>query len=116
MTRSEGNREIRRPKNILVVGNGGRENSIAWALAKDESTEEIYISPGNGGTTSQQKCFRLENPSLLWTLGHFWRAIGPRSSARHVFLRVHLASGFSAFPQEYIGRHILLFKQAKPRG
>ena len=60
MTKTLGNRELRRPKNILVVGNGGRENSIAWALAKDDFTEKIYVSPGNGGTASQKKCIPLK--------------------------------------------------------
>ncbi len=63
MKRTRGNRELRKPKNILVVGNGGRENSIAWALAKDEFTEKIYVSPGNGGTASQEKCLNLKTDS-----------------------------------------------------
>lgn len=36
--------------NILVLGSGGREHAIAWALAKSEKCEQLYVAPGNGGT------------------------------------------------------------------
>ena len=36
--------------NILVLGSGGREHAIAWALAKSPRTEALYVAPGNGGT------------------------------------------------------------------
>ena len=36
--------------NILVLGSGGREHAIAWALAKSPKCEKLYVAPGNGGT------------------------------------------------------------------
>ena len=36
--------------NILVLGSGGREHAIAWALAKSPRTDKLYVAPGNGGT------------------------------------------------------------------
>ena len=36
--------------NILIIGAGGREYSIALALKKDENVEKLYFSPGNGAT------------------------------------------------------------------
>ena len=38
--------------NILVLGSGGREHAIAWALAKSPKTDKLYVAPGNGGTAS----------------------------------------------------------------
>ena len=38
--------------NILVLGGGGREHAIAWALAKSPRTDNLYAAPGNGGTDS----------------------------------------------------------------
>ena len=35
---------------ILVLGSGGREHAIAWALAKSPRTEALFVAPGNGGT------------------------------------------------------------------
>lgn len=35
---------------ILVVGSGGREHALAWALAKSQGVSEIVVCPGNGGT------------------------------------------------------------------
>ncbi len=35
---------------ILVVGGGGREHALGWALAKNKDVEKIYFAPGNGGT------------------------------------------------------------------
>lgn len=36
--------------NILVLGSGGREHAIAWALAKSPQVEALYVAPGNGGS------------------------------------------------------------------
>ena len=36
--------------NILVLGSGGREHAIAWALAKSPKCTKLYVAPGNGGT------------------------------------------------------------------
>ena len=47
-------------KRILIVGSGGRENSIAWALSKNQSIDQIYVCPGNGGTANLEKCIRLK--------------------------------------------------------
>jgi len=35
---------------ILIVGSGGREYSIALALKKDKEVGTVYIAPGNGAT------------------------------------------------------------------
>ena len=37
---------------VLVVGGGGREHAIAWAMAQSRAVREIYIAPGNGGTAA----------------------------------------------------------------
>lgn len=38
--------------NILILGGGGREHAISWALAKSPRCTELYVAPGNGGTAN----------------------------------------------------------------
>ena len=60
MTKNQKTEELKR---ILIVGSGGRENSIAWALSKNQSIEQIYVCPGNGGTANFKKCICLKPKS-----------------------------------------------------
>ncbi|MED4585351.1 phosphoribosylamine--glycine ligase [Brevibacillus choshinensis] len=36
--------------NILVIGGGGREHTIAWKLLQSSKVKKVYCAPGNGGT------------------------------------------------------------------
>ena len=38
--------------NVAVLGSGGREHAICWALAKSESVDALFAVPGNGGTAA----------------------------------------------------------------
>ncbi|NQV48756.1 MAG: phosphoribosylamine--glycine ligase [Rhodospirillaceae bacterium] len=37
--------------NILVVGSGGREHALCWAIAKSPKCTKLYCAPGNAGTS-----------------------------------------------------------------
>ena len=37
--------------NVLIIGSGGREHAIAWKLAQSSRMEDLYIAPGNAGTS-----------------------------------------------------------------
>ncbi len=56
-------------KRILVVGNGGRENALGWALTRSRNIEKVFVAPGNGGTEIGLGCLQLEieatNPEKL---------------------------------------------------
>lgn len=41
---------------ILVIGNGGREHTIAWKVSQNPKVEKVYCAPGNGGTYLENKC------------------------------------------------------------
>jgi len=38
--------------NVLVIGSGGREHALAYAISKSRSLKKLFISPGNPGTAS----------------------------------------------------------------
>ena len=38
--------------NILVIGSGGREHALAWALARSPGVRQVWVAPGNGGMVS----------------------------------------------------------------
>lgn len=44
---------------LLVVGSGGRENALAWALARCPGVERVWVAPGNGGTAQLEGCEAL---------------------------------------------------------
>ena len=35
---------------VLIVGSGGREHALAWAMKKSPAVEGVFIAPGNPGT------------------------------------------------------------------
>ena len=42
--------------NVLVVGKGGREHTLAWALRRSTLVEDLYAAPGNPGMASLGDC------------------------------------------------------------
>jgi phosphoribosylamine--glycine ligase len=36
--------------NLLVIGQGGREHTLAWKLAQSPQAARVWVAPGNGGT------------------------------------------------------------------
>ena len=41
--------------NVLILGSGGREHAFAWKIAKSSSCNNLYIAPGNAGTSALGK-------------------------------------------------------------
>ncbi|RIX60521.1 phosphoribosylamine--glycine ligase [Paenibacillus nanensis] len=41
---------------LLVIGGGGREHAICWALKKSEKVEELFCAPGNAGIAQIAEC------------------------------------------------------------
>ena len=36
--------------NILILGAGGREHTIAWKLKESQTPTQLFVAPGNAGT------------------------------------------------------------------
>ena len=57
---SKSSKSFIRIENILIIGNGGRENSLAWAIQKNELVKKVYLIPGNAGSERINKCERIK--------------------------------------------------------
>ena len=49
---------------VLVVGGGGREHALVWALSRSASVDKIYCAPGNAGIARIAECWDLRPGDL----------------------------------------------------
>ncbi|HEX6057793.1 MAG TPA: phosphoribosylamine--glycine ligase [Gemmatimonadaceae bacterium] len=49
---------------VLLVGGGGREHALAWALHRDDPTLEIVAAPGNPGIAELARCVPVKGTDL----------------------------------------------------
>jgi len=45
--------------NVLLIGSGGREHALAWALAASPLLTKLYCAPGNAGIAEVAECIPL---------------------------------------------------------
>ena len=46
--------------NILILGSGGREHSLAWAIKQNPKCDNIFVAPGNAGIAQIAKCISVD--------------------------------------------------------
>jgi phosphoribosylamine--glycine ligase len=45
--------------NILILGSGGREHALAWAVKQNPKTDRLIVAPGNAGIAMLAECADL---------------------------------------------------------
>ena len=45
---------------VLVVGGGGREHALCWAIAQSKRCSELFCAPGNAGITDVATCVDID--------------------------------------------------------
>ncbi|WP_151720455.1 phosphoribosylamine--glycine ligase [Gemmobacter serpentinus] len=53
--------------NILILGSGGREHALAWAVKQNPKCDRLIVAPGNAGIAAIAECASLDilNPALV---------------------------------------------------
>ncbi|SDW28427.1 phosphoribosylamine--glycine ligase [Litoreibacter albidus] len=53
--------------NILILGSGGREHALAWAVMQNPKCDRLIVAPGNAGIAGVAECAALDimNPDTV---------------------------------------------------
>ncbi len=46
--------------NILILGGGGREHALAWAVVQNPKCDRLIVAPGNAGIAAMAECATLD--------------------------------------------------------
>jgi phosphoribosylamine--glycine ligase len=46
--------------NILILGGGGREHALAWAVLQNPKCDKLIVAPGNAGIAGIAECADLD--------------------------------------------------------
>ena len=49
---------------VLILGSGGREHALAWAVARSARVSEVVCAPGNGGMVQTGRCVPVDLKDL----------------------------------------------------
>ena len=51
-------------KKVLVIGGGGREHAIVYALSRSPQVDKIYCAPGNAGIAQLAECVAIKDTDV----------------------------------------------------
>ena len=49
---------------VLILGSGGREHALAWAVKRSVRVDEVVCAPGNGGIAQIARCVPVDLKSI----------------------------------------------------
>jgi phosphoribosylamine---glycine ligase len=88
---------------VLIVGSGGREHALAWAIAASPLVDRLYCAPGNAGIAEDAECVPIAAASTAG-LVDFCRGeridfvvVGPEAPLVEGLVDVMESEGIAAF-------------------
>src|SRR6266481_1303112 len=92
-----------RAMRVLVVGSGGREHALAWAIAASPLVDALYCAPGNAGIAEEAECVPIGATDVAGLVGFCRReriefaVIGPEAPLVLGLVDALEAEGIPAF-------------------
>ncbi|HEV8681133.1 MAG TPA: phosphoribosylamine--glycine ligase [Stellaceae bacterium] len=59
---------------VLVIGSGGREHALCWAIAASPLVERVFCAPGNAGIAEEAECVALAGGDIAGIIAFSRRA------------------------------------------
>ena len=88
---------------ILIIGSGGREHALAWAIAASPLVDRLYCAPGNAGIAEEAECVAIPAGDTKGIIEFCRRAaidfvvIGPEAPLVEGLVDALEAEGIAAF-------------------
>ncbi|HEY4472086.1 MAG TPA: phosphoribosylamine--glycine ligase [Stellaceae bacterium] len=88
---------------VLVVGSGGREHALAWAIAASPLVDGVYSAPGNAGIAEDAECVPVGASDTAGLIGFCKKAaidfvvVGPEAPLVAGLVDALEAEGIAAF-------------------
>ncbi len=88
---------------VLVVGSGGREHALAWAIGASPLVDRLYCAPGNAGIAEEAECVPIRATDIAALVGFCRRervdfvVVGPEAPLGIGLADALEAEGIAAF-------------------
>src|SRR3974377_1852949 len=54
---------------VLIVGSGGREHALAWAISASPLVDALFCAPGNAGIAEEAECVPIRATDIAGVVG-----------------------------------------------
>src|SRR2546425_673817 len=88
---------------VLVVGSGGREHALVWAISASPLVDTLYCAPGNAGIAEEAECVAIRATDIAGLVGFCRRervdfvVVGPEAPLGLGLVDALEADGVAAF-------------------
>src|SRR6516164_11041997 len=88
---------------VLVVGSGGREHALAWAISASPLIDRLFCAPGNAGIAEEGECIAIAATDIAGLVGFCRReridfvVVGPEAPLVQGLVGALEAEGIAAF-------------------